>query len=237
MKKGILLSIQVGLPKKIEAKDNVNPEDGSWTSSFLKEPVEGSVWLCKTDLAGNGQADLKNHGGIDKAVNLYPVEHYAYWREECGSVNFSNGAMGENFTTEGLTEETVCIGDIYAVGGARIQISQPRQPCWKISRRWGIKNLANLVQETGRTGWYFRVLEEGNVEGGAPLELLERPCPEWTVEKANHIMHGRLLDRVAIMQLSQCQQLSQSWQKTLSLRLKKPDEGSVKERLEGGAKN
>jgi MOSC domain-containing protein YiiM len=214
MNKLLLLSIQVGLPKTIR-NDEPSGSEGDWTTGFFKEPAQGPLWLGKTNLAGDGQADLKNHGGPDKAVNAYPSEHYAFWREETGKHDLTNGAFGENFTTEGLLEETVCIGDLYAVGKAKVQVSQARQPCWKIDRRLGIKDLARLVQDTGRTGWYFRVIQEGMVSPGA-LELLERPCPEWTLARANDIMHRRIDDKNLRLELSRCPHLSASWRNTLS---------------------
>lgn len=230
MNKPVLLSIQTGLPRIIE--DTPPGCKGPWESGFYKNPVKGLLRLGKTNLEGDGQADLKNHGGPDKAVNLYPVEHYARWREELLLPGLNAGAMGENFTTEGLTEDTTCIGDIYAAGEARIQISQPRQPCWKIDRRWGVEGFARRVQESGRTGWYFRVLQEGMVEAGLGLDLVERLCPEWTVARANDVMHGRLTDLAALEELSRCPVLSQSWRDTLAAR-QKDDPDRVRKRLEG----
>lgn len=229
--KPILIGIQIGLPKIIKDSPPLGRK-GPWETGFYKYPVAGPLWLGRINLEGDGQADLKNHGGADKALNLYPAEHYAPWREELGLPDLNPGALGENFTTKGLTEEMVCIGDIYAVGGARIQISQPRQPCWKIDRRWGVEGFARRVQESGRTGWYFRVLQEGMVEAGLPLELLERPCPEWTVARANDVMHGRLTDHAALEELSRCPLLSQSWRDPLAAR-RGDDPDRVRKRLEG----
>lgn len=232
MKKNIVVSIQVGLPREISGNEPSGSE-GPWTTGLFKEPAQGPLWLGKTNLAGDGQADLKNHGGPDKAVNAYPMEHYALWRKETGRAELTNGAFGENFTTEGLLEEAVCVGDVYAVGGAKVQVSQPRQPCWKIARRWGIKDLARLVQDTGRTGWYFRVIQEGKVNSGECIELLERPCPEWTLAKANDIMHRRINDKSLRLELSKCPHLSASWRKTLSENALKSLAKRVGARLKG----
>jgi MOSC domain-containing protein YiiM len=129
-----LLSIQVGLPKAVGGSDPAS----EWTTGFFKEPVSGPIWVGTTNLAGDGQGDLRVHGGADKAINLYPFEHYAYWLNELEIQKLSKGAFGENLTTTGAVEADVCIGDIFEIGGATgglVQISQPRQPCWKLSRR------------------------------------------------------------------------------------------------------
>ena len=127
-------------------------------------------------------------------MNIYLLEHYPYWQQVLGADEFPFGSFGENFTTEGLLETEVCLGDIFEVGSALVQISQPRQPCWKIAPRWRMKDLALRVQDSGRTGWYFRVIREGTVQAGSRLMLVERPFPEWTVASANNIMHRRADD-------------------------------------------
>ena len=141
------------------------------------------------NLQGDGQADLVHHGGVDKAVCAYSAEHWPYWQTILPPDQLRGGAFGENFTLEQLTETDVCIGDVFSIGTAVVQISQPRQPCWKLARRWHIQDLAVRVEHTGFTGWYFRVLQEGKVNTHAHLQLLDRPCPEWTVATANRIMH------------------------------------------------
>ncbi|RMD61489.1 MOSC domain-containing protein [Candidatus Parcubacteria bacterium] len=186
-----LISIQVGRPRQLGIEGAPDPMDRPWVTSFFKDPVDGPVWLGLTNLAGDGQADRENHGGPDKAVLAYAAAHYPLWRSELGRPDLPFGAFAENFTIEGLTEASVCIGDVYAIGDVRVQVSQPRQPCWKIARRWRIKDLTARVRETGRTGWYLRVLAEGYVEPGLPVTLIERPYPQWTVARATEIMHRR----------------------------------------------
>lgn len=213
-----LLSIQVGLPRTVGRPDASDPMDQTWTTGFFKKAVPGPIWLSQTNLAGDGQADLKYHGGPDKAVNLYPVEHYPHWVKQLQLTELTNGCFGENFTTSGLLETTACIGDVLAIGQALVQLSQPRQPCWKLARRWRIKDLARQVQYSGRTGWYFRVLQEGEVAAGLPFTLVERPYPEWTVAVANDIMHRRTTDRDLAGKLAECPALSSSWRDTLARR-------------------
>jgi MOSC domain-containing protein YiiM len=224
-----LLSIQVGPPKTLESP-NFSGGMKTWTTGIFKETVAGTVPLRFTNLDGDGQADLVNHGGVDKAVNVYAIEHYPYWREKLNIPSLTNGAFGENFTVEGLLETEVCIGDTFTLGEAIVQVSQPRQPCWKLTMKWHIKDLALQVERNGKTGWYFRVLKEGNVCGGDELKLTERPFPQWTIEEANQIMHHRTEDFTAAAKLAACPLLSLSWQSSLRQRaaLGKPADTSAR---------
>lgn len=196
-----LASIQAALPREHGRDDAAEPMGRPWTTAFFKEPVAGPVWLARTNLEGDRQADLKHHGGPDKAVLCYAAAHYPLWRAELGR-ELPHGAFGENFTVEGLDEATVCIGDVYAIGQARVQVSQPRMPCWKIARRWGIEDLSARVQRTGRTGWYLRVLDEGLVAPGDEIARLERPHPEWTIARANAALYTRPRDVDEILALT-----------------------------------
>jgi len=214
-----LASLQVGLPHSLGADGASDPMDRHWTTGFFKEPVQGPIQLRTLNLDGDGQADLLHHGGPDKAVLAYSIEHYAGWRQTMNNPGLPFGAFGENFTVSRLTEADVCVGDTWQVGeSAIVQVSQPRQPCWKLARRWRIKSLALQVQQTGRTGWYFRVLKEGMVAAGVPLVLLERPHPEWTVERANRVMHAEKADLAGALELAATSLLSENWRKTLTRR-------------------
>jgi MOSC domain-containing protein YiiM len=212
-----LLSIQVGQPKNFGQPDAIDLHDRPWTTAFHKEAVEGLVFVTPTNIAGDGQADLKNHGGQDKAICAYPKEHLHHWEGELG-FRLPHGGFGENFTTQGLLEGDVCVGDIFQCGMTVLQISQPRQPCWKLARRWRIKDLAARVEQTGRTGWYFRVLTEGSIQAPADFLLIHRPHPEWTVAAANEVMHHRKTDWEAASVLASCEALSVSWRTSLSHR-------------------
>ncbi|MGC4001833.1 MAG: MOSC domain-containing protein [Pirellulales bacterium] len=216
----MLLSIQIGAPRWHGTPGD--PADKPWLSGFFKDPIAGPIELDWTNLAGDGQADLENHGGVDKAVCAYSAEHYAGWRTELKpflhGVEFVYGAFGENFTIAGLTEETICIGDVYSLGVARLQVSQPRQPCWKLARRWKLKDLTARVIANGKTGWYFRVLLPGVVEAGMPLELLERPRPEWTIARANDVMYREKKNPGPARELSTVPELSESWRDHLESR-------------------
>lgn len=211
-----IVSVQVGKVRIFGVESASEPMDKPWSSGYAKEPVDGRIWLDRCGLSGDGQADLRNHGGAEKAVLAYPADHYPDWRVELNRQELPFGAFGENFTVMGHTEKTVCIGDTYSAGETRFQISQPRQPCWKISRYWGIGNLAEQVKSTGRIGWYLRVLDEGYVERGFSLVLLDRPFPRWTVACAYEIMKNRHKDKQSALELASCPLLSLNWRTTLS---------------------
>ncbi|MEQ8897302.1 MAG: MOSC domain-containing protein [Roseovarius sp.] len=156
---------------------------GKPPSAIGKQPVTGRVSIGTLGLTVDEQADLKVHGGPDKALHHYPADHYAIWRAELGREDLHPGSFGENLTTTGLTEKTVCIGDIFTLGTAEIQVSQGRQPCWKLNAHVDEARMAYLFQKTGRTGWYYRVLSPGAVAPGDTLSLLERLHPDWSVER------------------------------------------------------
>src|SRR5262245_26402280 len=168
-----------------------------------------------TNLVGDGQADLVNHGGPDKAVLAYSADHYPAWRAELCLAEMTFGAFGENLTLANLTEADVCIGDVWRVGEVLLAVSQPRQPCWKLARRWKVKDLPARVVESGRSGWYFRVVREGDLEAGCAVELVERPSPTWTVARANRVMYQ---DRHESTVLAAVSGLSQSWREGLTRR-------------------
>ncbi|MBV9547846.1 MAG: MOSC domain-containing protein [Chloroflexi bacterium] len=192
-----------------------DPLERPWRTGYYKSPVAGPVWLGLTNLRGDGQADRKNHGGRDKAVLGYAASHYPDWRAELEMPELAYGAFGENFTITFLDEGNVCLGDVYALGAARLEVSQPRQPCQNITRRWRRPGLMERVRDSGRHGWYLRVLVEGEVEAGQPFELLERPCPEWSIARVFKAMRRRSQDRQEAARLARVAALSESWRQTL----------------------
>jgi len=211
MKPGAYLaSIQVGKPKSLGDPAAANPVDQPWTTGFFKSPVPGPLWLGSTNLEGDGQADLRVHGGPDKAVLAYSAGHYPRWNKELDRGDLPSGAFGENFTLEGLAEANVCVGDVFDVGEARVQVSQPRGPCWKLARRWRLADLPARVLKSGRTGWYLRVLREGEVEAGLPMTLIERPFPEWTIARVNEVAY-RTRDPGDAARLADCASLAAGW--------------------------
>lgn len=204
---GRLESIQVAQPQTIEH------QDGEWTTAFYKQPVGGLQRVEQTGVVGDGQADLKHHGGIDKAVLAYCVDHYPLWNDEL-ELGCSFGGFGENLSISGLDETRICIGDQWRIADITLEVSQPRQPCWKLGRRWSNKLLPKIVILNGRTGWYFRVLQPGTCTAGDELNLLSRPSPEWTVSRANEVFYrGTQEDKRA---LSEVALLSESWKSSLT---------------------
>jgi len=163
-------------------------------SAIVKYPVEGALALTVNGLKGDEQADLVNHGGPDKAVCVYPSEHYPYWKNRTGKP-FPRAAFGENFTTTGLVEDAIAIGDIFRIGGATVQVSQPRAPCYKLAARNQLPLLTLWAQQTGLTGFYLRVLEAGDVEAGAHFEPLDRPGSGITIAELNRIAYSSAEER------------------------------------------
>ena len=214
-----LTSIQTGLPRTSGDPEKTSLFEKEWTTGFFKSPVEGPVEIQTNGICGDGQADLSVHGGPDKAVCCYPSRHFAYWKSELG-IDMSPGAFGENFTLDQVGEEEVCIGDIFAADNVVFQISQPRQPCWKLARRWGEKSLTALVQKSGKTGWYFRVLSGGFLSAPAELTLRERIHPAWSITRANEVMHLRKNDTELTQELAGLTGLSESWRETLEKRIR-----------------
>ena len=149
----LLESVQIGQPKQYGDPTATAINERAWETGFFKEPITTAVAVQATGLDGDGQADLTVHGGPDKAICVYPSEHFPHWHTSLG-LAMQAGAFGENFTVADC-ESSVCIGDTYQAGDVIVQVSQPRQPCWKLARRWQQKNLTALVQQQGKTGWYF----------------------------------------------------------------------------------
>ena len=198
-----LVSIQVGGPRW-----NVSTDGQRWHSAFFKEPVDGPVLLRSTNLEGDQQAELGVHGGPDMAALCYAFDHYATWRDELALREMGPGGFGENFTVAGQEESTVFIGDVYEVGDAVVQVSQPRGPCSKISKRWERPDLLRRVEESGRHGWYVRVLQEGTVEAGLDLRLIERPHPDWSVRRAWVTYRWRRREKDLAAELAGCEALA-----------------------------
>jgi MOSC domain-containing protein YiiM len=212
-----IVSIQVGLPRTIEDQHAVESKQRQWTTGFFKEAVAGPVYFHQTHIEGDGQADRANHGGFDKGVLGYSADHYVLWHSELGIADLAYGGFGENLTVAGLTEHTVCVGDLWQLGDVGLEISQPRQPCWKIGRRWGLPDLPKRVVRTGRTGWYFRVVQEGLAAAGA-LRLLDRPNAEWTVAQCNTIFYSGS-DRARLAALARLPQLAEAWKEDIRKKL------------------
>jgi MOSC domain-containing protein YiiM len=182
-----VLTVQSGQAEDIGDPTATDPMERLWTSAIYRKQINGPVWVSKEGLPDDEHV-YEGHGGPEKAVLASAVEHYTHWQESLGLAQMPHGGFGENLTTQGLLENEACIGDIYRVSdGLIIQITQARPPCWKLSRRFRRFELSRLMEESGRTSIFLRVLEEGYVQAGDTITLLERPNPDWTVARAYSI--------------------------------------------------
>jgi MOSC domain-containing protein YiiM len=171
-----VLSVNVGLPRKVLFNGQII------TTAIFKDPVKGPIMLRKINLDGDKQADLTVHGGVDKAVYSYPSEHYNYWRKQYPNIDIIWGMFGENFTTEGLMEDTVNIGDQVQIGSAKLVATQPRMPCYKLGVRFGIMEIIKRFLSSGRPGIYFKVLKQGEVKTDDKIEIIEKDKNNVTVK-------------------------------------------------------
>ncbi len=206
-----IYAIFVGQPRTI------TDENGTWRSSIFREPVEKEVAVSTRGLAGDRVADTKNHGTPDQAVCCHALEHYAHWNAVYGLTGeqaLGPGGVGENFTLAGISEDEVCVGDVYAAGTARVQVSGPRVPCRKQDRKLGLSGFRERTLETLRTGFYAHVLEPGVVRPGDEWRLEERPRPRLTQRRINACAHHRF-DVELAGELLETPELAEGWKKIL----------------------
>ncbi|MCB2087907.1 MAG: MOSC domain-containing protein [Sphingomonadaceae bacterium] len=193
----------------------IHPFRGEEGSAIAKRPVSGSVRIGPLGIEGDEQADRVHHGGVDKAIHHYPLDHYPFWREELGEHDLlrAPGGFGENISTTGLTECDLLIGDRLRLGTALVEVSQGRQPCWKLDHRFQRKGVTARIIATGRSGWYYRVLEPGMAQQGDRLELVERGAENWSVERVFRLLLPGKPDRdgAEIRQLLDLPQLADAW--------------------------
>lgn len=221
-----------GKVKKLGNPNDPDPMNRPWETGIFKKSTDESVYLYETGLVGDEVGDKKKHGGPEKALFAYPINHYEYWQQEEGIETMGIGSFGENLALRLSDESEVCIGDTYTFGEAIIQISQPRQPCWRPARRFRVIDLALRIQKSGKTGWYFRVLKEGRVWADAGLQLINRPEPTWTIEACNNVMHVHKKDQEMAAALASSPHLAENWKNTLQKRLK-GKQSSVERRVYG----
>jgi MOSC domain-containing protein YiiM len=203
-----LVSVNVGLPREVTYKGR------TVTTGIFKEPVQGRVMLRTLNLDGDRQADLSVHGGPSKAVYAYPSEHYDYWRGQLPGMDLPWGMFGENLTTEGLREDAVNIGDRFRIGTAEVMVTEPRLPCYKLGVKFGRDDIVKRFLQSGRTGFYFAVLREGEVGAGDDIELIARDRNNVTVPDITRLYLMKqysqadldILDRTV-----QLQALPESW--------------------------
>jgi len=197
------------------------PFNGAELSAIIKRPREGVVQIFEDGFAPDEQADRRVHGGPEKAIHLYPLDHHAFWREQIGdhSALEEPGAFGSNLAVTDLIESDVHIGDRFRLGSALIEISQPRQPCWKVDHRFATKGMTATIVKTGRSGWYFRVIENGDVEAGDTLDRVEIGHEGWTVERVfKAVMRGQATqDEFA--EIAQLDRLYSGWRSKAEAKL------------------
>ncbi|HDR7933166.1 TPA: MOSC domain-containing protein, partial [Bacillus pacificus] len=207
-----LLSLNIGLPKEVTYGGKVIH------TGINKKQVKEPVYLSFVKFNGDGQADLVHHGGVDKAVCVYTGDHYPYWEKELNQ-NLVYGAFGENITVSGMREEDVCIGDTFELGQAIVQVTQPRQPCFKLAKKYNIPKLPLYFQETGYTGFYFRVLKEGWVSSVDTLKRLQSDPKGVSIAFANCIMHKEKQNIEGVKRILEVNALSSSWRKSFEKRI------------------
>jgi len=197
------------------------PFNGAETSAIMKHPREGAVQVLEEGLAPDEQADRRVHGGPEMALHLYPLDHHGWWRGEIGDhpLLAEPGAFGSNLSVAGLNEKDVHIGDRFRLGSALIEISQPRQPCWKIEHRFGHKGMVARIIESGRCGWYFRVIETGTVAAGDALERIAVGAADWSVERAFRALVAGKASRAEISELAELAALSPKLRERAAARL------------------
>lgn len=189
------------------------------STAMDKGPVAHRLWLWPQGLGSDEQGDARYHGGPERVLHHYPVEHYAHWRRLYRDIDWQMGAFGENISTHGLNEDRVCIGDLFRWGDALIQISQPRPPCYRLSYRWGHPELPQRVQESTRMGWFYRVVKPGFVTPQSHLQLIQRLYPGLTVAQAIRSFYHTPDNRAGLQQLVSCHALSSRWRDLAARRL------------------
>lgn len=190
-------------------------------SAIDKHKVDGPLAVGQLGLAGDEQADHKVHGGPNKAVHAYSISHFATWASELAqrSDRFRPGAFGENLVIRGADEAEICLGDRWRIGSTLLEVSQGRQPCWKLNLRFDVPDMARRVQNTGRTGWYFRVIEQGTISAGDRGTLIARPHPGWTLARASHLLYHDRMNRPALIEFAGLPGLPDGWRRLAEARL------------------
>lgn len=210
-----LLSVNVSQPIAVEIAEQ------RYHTGIYKGAVAGRLWLGRTQLAGDGQADMENHGGPNRALYCYPHEHYAYWSRELGRDDFEYGQFGENLTTLGLLEDAVCVGDSFQIGEAVIQVTQPRVPCYKLANKLGIPDFAKTFLRANRSGFYARVLAEGSLGAGDVILPLQKDPVGMTVAEVNAALYLDQGDRATVARALNIEALSPGWKRSFEKLLAK----------------
>jgi MOSC domain-containing protein YiiM len=209
-----LISVNAGVPREIFWKNRVV------TTGIFKEPVAGRIAVRKHNLVGDQQADLSVHGGPDKAVYVYPSEHYEFWRGELPEVDLPWGMFGENLTIEGLMEDEVNIGDRFRIGSSVLAVTQPRMPCFKLAAKFGRDDIIKRFLDSRRSGFYLAVIEEGEVGAGDVIERIHRDENDITIAAAVNVYVNGAGDQDWLARASRHESLPEGWRKHFQKLLK-----------------
>ena len=215
-----LVAVLAGKVRDFPATEEVGRFARPWRSAFVKEALSGTVHVGRLGVEGDEVDDTKVHGGPEQSVLAYPFEHYQRWRSESGVEAMGPGGFGENLCIDGLDESSVCIGDSYKIGSVLLQVSLPRLPCASIDRRWRRKGLMKQVGDLSRTGWYFRVLQEGTLTPSDRVLPTARPFPDWTVKRVLQLrLHNSKESLGEAAQLAECELLASHWREHFAQRI------------------
>jgi MOSC domain-containing protein YiiM len=209
----LLRSVNISLIKRIIS------ESGSVSTGIFKQPAPGRVLLRTLNLEGDAQADLGSHGGVYQAVYAYPIEHYGHWSRELGRSDMSPGQFGENFTVEGMLEDAIHVGDVFRVGGAMVEVTQPRIPCYKLALKMGSAQFPRQFLASGRVGFYLRVLEEGEVGVGDAIEPVRADPEAVSMQDLLHLRFFEPLDADLAQRALHVRALSPGWRGAIAERL------------------
>ena len=208
-----IVSVNVGLPRLLSWKGE------TFKTGIFKSPAAGRIMLRATNLDGDRQADLTVHGGPNKAVYGYASEHYPYWRAELPQQELPWGAFGENFTTEGLLETNLCMGDQYRVGSAVVKVTTPRLPCFKLAAKFQSDEIIRQFIHSGYSGFYFSVVEEGEVGSGDEFYFLASEVPSLTIAEFNHLYTSHTADLDLLERAVEVKSLPESWRERFRARM------------------
>ena len=213
----VLESVNVGQPRtesRVASQESREP----MTSAIWKDPVTGPVWLDTNGLHGDRVADTTVHGGPWRAALMYSSDHFPRWRREWQRKDVAAGDFGENLTVRGIQESTVCLGDRFEVGEALVEVTSPRGPCWKLARRHGVADLVAIVKANHRHGWYLKVLKPGWIEAGQDVALVDRPYPQWTIDRVGRVRWDKSTSEDETQLLVNCPALIPDWREYLRQR-------------------
>jgi MOSC domain-containing protein YiiM len=207
-----VVSVNVGMPREVAWKGL------AVQTAIFKDPGDGPIVIRKLNLTGDRQADLRVHGGPEKAVYGYPAEHYEYWRKELPGTSFAWGKFGENLTTEGLHEDTLNIGDRLKVGSAILMVTQPRLPCYKLTIKFNRDDMIKRFLISRRSGFYFSVVEEGEVTAHSPIEIFSRDPNHVSVTNISQLYFSKEPDPELLHRATAVSALPENWREDLRLR-------------------